>query len=130
MHLYSLFVFLAVYLYTQKGFPSYVDGTFKTLIQHLTLTQNIGFSPNSLSWNYPSWSISVELWVNIILFFLILIFSRTWLLVLFSLFCFIFCLHRTPFFFCMSSFSGVYPVPRWTYEHNYFRAWHLFVSFH
>jgi peptidoglycan/LPS O-acetylase OafA/YrhL len=34
------------------------------LLQCLTLTQ--GFTTNQLSWNFPSWSISIELWASLV----------------------------------------------------------------
>lgn len=37
--------------------------SLRALGEHLLLVQ--GFTANNLSWNYPAWSISVELWVNL-----------------------------------------------------------------
>jgi peptidoglycan/LPS O-acetylase OafA/YrhL len=54
------------------------NNTWGTLLQNLTLTHNIGLPPNGLyvwTWNLPSWSISVEFWVNIL--FILLVTKRT-----------------------------------------------------
>ncbi len=66
LHIFTLFTFIFAFIYINNNFPHYADGTFFTFLQHLTLTQNIGINPNGITYNYPSWSISVELWVNII----------------------------------------------------------------
>jgi len=66
LHLYTLSVFIFVYFLIDEKNTSYADGTFFTIIQQLTLTQNIGFNPSGISWNYPNWSISVEFWVNVL----------------------------------------------------------------
>lgn len=62
----GIFRFILITSFIKGRFPSYPDGTLFTFIQHLTLTQNIGLNPSGLTYNLPSWSISVELWVNII----------------------------------------------------------------
>ncbi len=66
LHFFTLFIYIFVSLYIDKEFPKFLDGTIFTLIQQLTLTHNIGLNPSSLTYNSPSWSISVEFWVNII----------------------------------------------------------------
>lgn len=66
LHIYSLFTFFIVFVVVNHKLPSYQDGTLFTLFQQITLTQNIGLNPHELTWNEPSWSISVEFWVNII----------------------------------------------------------------
>lgn len=71
LHIYTLLTFICATFLVSKGLPSYEDGTFFTLFQQLTLTQNIGLNPSGMTWNYPSWSISVEFWVNLIFVFLI-----------------------------------------------------------
>ncbi|RRD21563.1 acyltransferase [Brucellaceae bacterium VT-16-1752] len=45
---------------------SYGDGRFYTFVLNLFLLQNVGLTA-STSWNAPSWSISVEFWINILL---------------------------------------------------------------
>ncbi len=74
LHIFTLFTFILVFVYINKDLPNYTDGTLFTFLQQLTLTQNIGFNPNGITFNYPSWSISVELWVNLIF---ILFISKT-----------------------------------------------------
>ncbi|MDF1836982.1 MAG: acyltransferase [Planctomycetota bacterium] len=83
MHVVALFLMYgAVYyplygrFFSEPGSNSH--NTWNTLIQNLTLTHNIGLPPNGpyvWSWNTPSWSISVEFWVNIL--FILLITKRT-----------------------------------------------------
>lgn len=46
---------------------SYQDGRTYTLSLSLLLLNNVGLTPSGPSWNAPAWSISVELWVNILL---------------------------------------------------------------
>lgn len=71
LHIYTLLTFICATLLVSNGLPSYEDGNLFTLFQQLTLTQNIGLNPSGMTWNYPSWSISVEFWVNLIFVFLI-----------------------------------------------------------
>jgi peptidoglycan/LPS O-acetylase OafA/YrhL len=66
LHIFTLIIFIFVSIIIHKHFPYYSDGTIFTLIQNITLTQNIGLNPTEITWNHPSWSISVEFWVNII----------------------------------------------------------------
>jgi len=66
LHIFTLFSFIFVFIYINKTLPHYADGNFFTFLQNLTLTQNIGLNPSEITYNSPSWSISVELWVNII----------------------------------------------------------------
>ena len=68
MHLFGLFSYLIVYTMIVNDIPRYRDGTFFTFLQQLTLTHNIGLNRQSLTWNAPSWSISVEFWLNIVFF--------------------------------------------------------------
>lgn len=65
LHIFSLGVFILTIYFLDGKPPSYGENTAFTLIQNITLTHNIGFNPWGLSWNFPSWSISVELWVSI-----------------------------------------------------------------
>lgn len=68
MHLFTLAAYLFTWLALSGSLPRYPDGTIFTLVQHLTLTQNIGLNSNGLTWNAPSWSISVEFWLNLLFF--------------------------------------------------------------
>lgn len=65
MHLYGLVAFAVVLYAFEAQLPTYPDGTIFTLLQHLTLTQGVGLNPHGLTWNYPSWAISVEFWAGI-----------------------------------------------------------------
>jgi peptidoglycan/LPS O-acetylase OafA/YrhL len=40
-------------------------------IESLTLLQNVGLPPNRLTFNFPAWSISVEMWVSVMFFFVL-----------------------------------------------------------
>ncbi len=67
LHLFCLIVVLVFYIVTDT-FPDKGDGNIYTFVQHLFLLQNTGMSTWWVSWNQPSWSISVEFWVNLIVF--------------------------------------------------------------
>ncbi len=71
LHIYTLCTFVVVTILTGKGVPSYPDGTLSTLLQQLTLTNNIGLNPNGLTWNRISWVVSVIFWVNLFSFLFI-----------------------------------------------------------
>jgi peptidoglycan/LPS O-acetylase OafA/YrhL len=71
LHLYTLLMFVVVHWFIYWTMPSFPDGALFTFVQNLTLTHNIGLSPHGLTWNYPSWSVSVEFFVNILFVFLI-----------------------------------------------------------
>ena len=73
LHIYTLLVFVLVHWLMYWTMPSFPDGTLFTFVQHLTLMHNIGLNPHGLTWNYPSWSVSVEFWVNMLF---ILVISR------------------------------------------------------
>jgi len=81
LHLFTLVTWTAGYVLYIGALPSYADGTIWTFLQHLTLTQNVGLSPSETSWNTPSWSISVEFWINILFLYLVSITTRSYLLV-------------------------------------------------
>lgn len=66
LHLFTLFMTILVYFWTQT-MPTYRDGLTSSFVQHLLLIHNIGLNSHP-SWNEPSWSISVEFWVNLIVF--------------------------------------------------------------
>jgi len=75
LHIFTLVMFVVVYTTIHGQIPVQPDGVLFTFLQQLTLTQNIGLNPGGLSWNYPSWSISVEFWVNIA--FILFVFRTT-----------------------------------------------------
>lgn len=81
LHLFTFVTFIAVALLSGMEIPQYPDGNTFIVLQHLTLTHNIGFSSQSgYTFNYPSWSISVEFWVSIIIVCFISRYTRTALL--------------------------------------------------
>jgi peptidoglycan/LPS O-acetylase OafA/YrhL len=67
LHLAALLAYCGVELVRLLAFDDTdaFNGNFSlhALGEHLLLVQ--AFSANNLSWNYPAWSISVELWVNL-----------------------------------------------------------------
>jgi peptidoglycan/LPS O-acetylase OafA/YrhL len=84
LHLYGLFGMLAFSLVRsalyappelswfgalKSGIDLYPDGRAYTFALHLLLAQNLGFTPSGLSWHGPSWSISVEFYCLLLLFF-------------------------------------------------------------
>lgn len=71
LHLLTLFAFAAVYLLRFRQMPHYADGDVLTFVANLLLLQNVGLITSELTWNAPSWSISVEFWVNLLFFALI-----------------------------------------------------------
>jgi len=68
MHLFGLLSYVLVLTWISGQFPRYPDGTLFTFVQQLTLTHNIGLNQHGLTWNAPSWSISVEFWLNLLFF--------------------------------------------------------------
>lgn len=71
LHLLTLIVFAAISLLRFRRFPEYIDGTIATFVANVFLLQNVGLTPSELTWNAPSWSISVEFWINMMFFALI-----------------------------------------------------------
>lgn len=88
MHVFSLFFMYGVIIYGTKG--EFFLGPFNnwnTLVQNLLLSHNIGLPPTGeyvWSWNYPSWSVSVELWVSIAFIFLVYKATKSWALLGFA----------------------------------------------
>ncbi|MDD1622115.1 MAG: acyltransferase [Methylococcaceae bacterium] len=86
IHFLGILAYALVYWLIHDGqWPSYPDGTLFTLLQHLTLLHNVGFNPHGLTWNFPDWCVSVELWVNVIVFFVLPLRMKTAHLLLISL---------------------------------------------
>jgi peptidoglycan/LPS O-acetylase OafA/YrhL len=81
LHIYTLITFSVAFLVINLELPTYRDGSFFTLLQQITFTQNIGLNPNGPTWNTVSWSISVEVWINVI--FIVFMTRRTKSIVLF-----------------------------------------------
>lgn len=65
LHFFTLIGYILTFYLINNALPNYKDGTLFTFIQNLTLTQNVGLNPSEGTYNSPSWSISVEFWVNI-----------------------------------------------------------------
>lgn len=86
LHLFALLILLVLFLgtiifmhYPKNGdivtsfgwqFPSdyYKDGVVFTFLQQLLFVNGLGFHPHHQYWNGASWSVSCELWVNLIFF--------------------------------------------------------------
>ena len=83
LHVFTLVTFVITMYVINGKFPFYADGNLFTLFQHLTLTHNVGLNPQGITYNPPSWSISVEFWVNVL--FILLIRKTTKNLVLLGL---------------------------------------------
>ena len=66
LHLFTLVLFIAATWFTQTKLPAYRDAPIPVLVQHLTLSHNIGLTPLGATYNYPSWSISVEFWIGVL----------------------------------------------------------------
>lgn len=66
LHIFTFILFALVIFWERGEFPKYGNDELFSIFQQLTLTHNIGLSPIGGTWNFPSWSISVELWVGII----------------------------------------------------------------
>jgi peptidoglycan/LPS O-acetylase OafA/YrhL len=81
MHVFALAIYALALFVTRKGnLPVYMDGTIATLLQNLTLLHNVGLNPTELAWNYASWSVSVEFWVNIVFVLFVTRTTSPWLL--------------------------------------------------
>lgn len=82
LHIVTLCLFALVAAFIEYEEPLYVGNVTSVVLQQLTLTHNVGLNPTGLNFNYPSWSVSVEFWINV-LFIIVLMFLRNvyWLLV-------------------------------------------------
>lgn len=89
LHIFTLVMATIFSLLIKNQWPVPETGFFSTLLQQLTLTNNIGLNERYglLLWNWPSWSISVELWINIFFIFFITRATKNWVLVLGSTLC-------------------------------------------
>ncbi len=61
LHLITLCASLGVYLLTAR----YIDKS--DLALHILMLHNIGLGPDTIEFNSPAWSISVEFWVNMVM---------------------------------------------------------------
>ena len=75
LHVYTLITFALAFYFTQNQLPVYKDGLVYTLFQQLTLTQNVGLHSKGVPWNGPAWSISVEIWLNLLFILYVSLFS-------------------------------------------------------
>jgi peptidoglycan/LPS O-acetylase OafA/YrhL len=82
LHIVTMCLFLLVAIVTGLEDPLYHGDLFSVVLQQLTLTHNIGLNPGGLNFNYPSWSVSVEFWINVV-FIMTLVYVRKvyWLLI-------------------------------------------------
>lgn len=71
LHVFTLLTFIAATLLSSGELPAYQDGNLFTLFQQLTILHSVGLNPGGMTWNYPSWSISVEFWVNVFFIYFI-----------------------------------------------------------
>lgn len=89
LHAFTLFFMYGVVLVAFKGQDFFAGqyNNWTTLIQNLTLTHNIGLPPNGewvWTFNFPSWSISVEFWVNVLFILLVYRSTASWAIALVS----------------------------------------------
>src|SRR5258706_5653264 len=81
LHIAVIAVFVAIEAYRLWGLhaeDAFANNTSVwALGQHLFLIQ--GFTANHETWNYPAWSISIELWVNFAFALLAVVFRRLFL---------------------------------------------------
>lgn len=61
LHLVTLIASLGVYTLTHR----YIDKS--DLVLHALMLHNIGLGPDTIEFNSPAWSISVEFWVNMVI---------------------------------------------------------------
>ncbi|HPF12678.1 MAG TPA: acyltransferase [Planctomycetota bacterium] len=95
LHVFTLFFTFGVVSYGLNGLfftppGSGVHNNWLTLFEHLTMTHNLGFPPNGKfvsSWNFPSWSISVEFWVNVLFILTTTRKTPSWRFLLLSVVC-------------------------------------------
>lgn len=80
LHLLTLFAFALITLISYGSWPDYADGTAWTFVLNLLLLQNVGLATSQLTWNIPSWSVSVEFWINLVFFSLVTRRTPSWLL--------------------------------------------------
>ncbi len=85
LHIYTLFIFIIVYYFLYESLPNYPDGRYATFIENITLLHNVGLNYRDVTYNAPSWSISVEFWLNIGFIYFITKKSNTLLLLLIAL---------------------------------------------
>lgn len=64
LHLLTLCVMVALLMVSDQGIA------WSSAVQNGLLLQNIGFAPMDNALNFPSWSIAVEFWISLLLFFL------------------------------------------------------------
>ncbi len=78
LHLFVLTIWLVVEFCKQAlGAAAFVGPTsWPSFWSNLALIQ--AFGPDSITWNYPSWSISIELWANLAAGLMILALGRRW----------------------------------------------------
>ena len=81
LHIFCIFFYVLCYTvawYFYKGelkfFPNWKGSEVASFVENIFFIQNIGLQ-NTLTWNYTSWSISVEFWVNMALFFVLSAFA-------------------------------------------------------
>ncbi|MDJ0625157.1 MAG: acyltransferase [Candidatus Caenarcaniphilales bacterium] len=73
LHVFSLLVFLLFNYWAWQFNPFEAKHSILKLFQNLTLSHIIG---HTMIWNYPSWSVSVEFWVNMVFIFYINKFTK------------------------------------------------------
>lgn len=109
LHIFTLITFVCAYRLANGAMPSYEDGNLYVLLQHLTLTNNVGLSSTHVTFNTVSWSISVEFWLNILFFALVPVILKTERLLALAAVCFALLFLGAPHLFQASTnIAGVF----------------------
>lgn len=75
MYPLHLITFLAfIFVYSVIG----IEINWADAVRHFFFVHNIGFGPEEATFNIPSWTISVEFWVNVIVFLLMILIRNRW----------------------------------------------------
>lgn len=69
LHIATMLLMLVYEIYVQPEHKA----TLKEIVVHVLFIQNMGFGPFELVLNLPSWSISPEFWINIVVYALLLL---------------------------------------------------------
>lgn len=72
LHIITLLFIIIINYISISNYTLFTKENLFYLLQQIFLLQNIGLNQNGLNFNFPSWSISVEFWVNILLYIFII----------------------------------------------------------
>jgi len=83
LHVVTIFTAVGIWRSLNPAWPEsdswlYEHCNLNTFLQNLALVHNVGLPPQTWSWNIPSWSISVEFWVNVVFILFVRQQTRSW----------------------------------------------------